>query len=221
MNRGSIRDATRKLLADANVTANALAAGGLDGDTWDDTEYNEAIEFAIGQYGIITGAFRTIVDLGAPSGTATNNNIFSSPDDLLRCNRVLFGASDDTEFEMRTLDETTLGFENSRRVTPRVKGIGANDLVPKRWCWYAGTTLMVFPDIATYSAATHVYMDYTQKPVDLVADNTALDDRILPEHHKYLKFGAASWLLMIDPDEQDVPKAKMFKELFDSHVKER
>lgn len=221
MDRGTIRDATRALLADANVTANALASGGQDGDAWTNPEYNDAIEYAIGQYGINTGAFRVIADLGSPSGSGTSNNVFTAPSDILIVNRVMYGTSTATEFQMRALDETTIGFEIMRSAAYRSKGTSANDTIPKRWAWYSGNKIMVFPDINSFGASTHLYLDYTQKPTDLASDGDTPDARVLEQHHRYLKFAAASWLLLFDPTEEDSAKAKMFMDIFLQKIKER
>lgn len=173
--------------------------GDPQGDTFSPEHYSESIDFAIKQYANKTGV--TYVTTTASLDALGQVNI---PTDYLKVNRVTFDGNQ--------LIETTLSFIGDKSATWSVD----SGTVPKRWAFWSGSKLQLFPLMGTASVTTPV-IGYTQKPAVLSGTDT-VDDRIPSAHNEYLKYAAASYLFHLDGDSQSIPLADKHMDTFNQLI---
>lgn len=80
---------------------------------------------------------------------------------------------------------------------------------PLRWMIYDGKTIRVVP-----STSGTLTVGFVKQPALMSALTDTVDSSIPFPHHIFLKYAAASWLMMIDGDKQDFQESAMMMQVF-------
>jgi hypothetical protein len=162
--------------------------------SWSDAQIDAAINQACLDYCVKTGV--SYIEESVP----VNDGSILLPVGAISVQRVI------------GLDRTTKEFEDLRN--PQWRYLDGPSL---RWMYLDGRRLLLTPR-NSYSAD----IGYLQSP-DLLAQsgNWSPDSRIPVPHHEYLPYAAASFLLLLDGDNQDSQKAAGFMTMFNSLISYR
>lgn len=170
--------------------------------TFSSQMYQDAINYAIKDYAKKTEA--TYIEATV---TPDANGFCAIPSRYIRIKRVshLTGGTTLTQ-----LVESTMSFESMKsEVWQAATG------TPKRWVLWSGEKVKITPIPSPAYSAT---IGYIEDPADLTTDAATVDTRIPLVHNEYLKYAASAWLLMLDGDSQDVPKAFALMNVFNQMI---
>ena len=87
---------------------------------------------------------------------------------------------------------------------------------PRRWLMHSGRKIRIVP-----KSIVTLTIGYLEAPVAMVSDSDTPDTRIPIPHHAHLKYAAGAFLLRMDGDNQDEPKAAAFMQTFNSLISHR
>ena len=186
-----LRLATQILVGDSSMT------------TFDATMYKDAINFAIKNYATKTGATYIEADV-----TPDVSGFCVIPTGYIRLQRVSYKVGGTVVTE---LTESTFSFESMKSSVWQL----ATATVPKRWVLWSGAKVKITPIPTVIYAAT---IGYIENPVDLAVDADVVDARIPIIHQEYLKYVAASWLLLLDGDGENIGMADNLMGKFNSLI---
>ena len=186
-----LRLATEILVGDSSMT------------TYDISMYKDAINFSIKNYATKTGATYIETDV-----TPDASGFCTIPTGYIRLQRVSYKVGGTTVTE---LTESTFSFESMKSSVWQA----ATATVPKRWVLWSGAKVKITPIPTVIYAST---IGYIENPVDLSVDGDIVDARIPIIHQEYLKYAAASWLLLLDGDGQNIGLADNLMEKFNSLI---
>lgn len=175
--------------------------GDTNKETYDDTMYKDAINFAVEDYVQKTGVTYTEASI-----LPDTNGFITIPTDYMRVHRVIYPIGS----VATQLVETTFKFEAMKYNTWQVT---AGE--PARWLIWNGSKIKITPVPATPVFAT---VGYIQKPTDMVLDADVVDPRIPDRDVEELKYAAAFWLLQLTGDNQSMALAQQFMQEFNALI---
>lgn len=176
--------------------------GDTQGDTFTDALVNSAINYAIKNYA--TKLENTYVESNV---TPDASGFCTLPTDYIRVKRILYTVAGTTVTELL---ESSFQFESMKsNVWQTATG------VPKRWVMWSGEKAKLTPIPSPIYTAI---VGYIETPTALALDADTVDARIPEVHNEYLKFAAASWLLLLDGDTFDPAKADNFMQRFNQMI---
>lgn len=168
------------------------------GDTYSLTQYQDAINFAIKDYGRKTGATYAEANV-----TPDANGFCTLPTGYVYVKRVFYTVGGTT---VTQLTESTFNFESMKSATwQTLTG------VPKRWVLWSGAKVKLTPIPSPIYTAV---VGYVEDPTDITSDSSTVDARIPEGHNEYLKYAAAAWLKLLDGDNENVAIADNYMERF-------
>lgn len=172
--------------------------------TYSQQMYLDSINFACKEYAKKTGA--TYVETAV---TPDANGFCAIPTPYIRIQRVLYKVKNVTNTQ---LVESTYSFESMKNP------VWTNQYgTPKRWVLYSGAKVKLTP-IPVTGAIFQATVGYVEHPADLASDSSTLDTRIPESHGEFLKYAAASWLLLLDGDGQNIALADNFMSKFNQMI---
>lgn len=162
--------------------------------------YIDAANFAIKQY-----CHKTGVSYTESSVSVDASGLVVIPVSYMKINRVLYGTTE--------LVESDFKFESMASPTWQTTTSASG---PKRWVLWSGAKIKLTPILATWPGTCTV--GFTDAPTSLAVDTDTIDARIPPAHNEYLKYAAATWLLNLDGDTNDVDTATQFMNIFNQLI---
>lgn len=170
-------DETNWTSDDANLVA---------GQSWSDAQYTDAVNFACKLY-----AQKKKTTYKEDSIAISAIGEVSTPSDYLDIVRVIYSTVE--------LVPSTMYLEYLKNPSWR----SATGAITRRWVLTDGDTIKLTPVLSSWSSGSPTCtVGYVEAPAALVNAADNIDTRILPEHHEFLKYAAASWLLKFRRDQQ-------------------
>lgn len=189
---GDVKTEVRTLIGDAESLSLS----------WSNESVNAAINWAVEHYFRITGKSYTEAEL-TKSGTT-----FPLPNSYIYVKRAGYKPSGGTNTWLlqSTIDQET----NKNPDWQTLVG------TPKRWVLFDGNKVRLTPNPSTGTCV----IGYAEEPVSLITDADPIDTRIPVPYQRFLKYAAASWLLQIDGDTQDMQTAANYLAMFSEIIKD-
>lgn len=192
----TIRNWTQYLVGDPQMTTYSLQM------------YTDAINFAIKEYAIKTGATYAESTALVPDASG----FVALPTDYFRIMRVVFNVGGTMATQ---LVESSFSFESMKSNTWQTLTQASAGFPPKRWVLWSGAKVKLIPIPSPVYTAV---VGYVQKPADLANNTDTVDSRIPDTHNEFLKYAAASWLLNLDGDGQSLQMAEAHMQKFNQLI---
>lgn len=175
------------------------ATGEVAGDTFSTSMITDSINMAIREY-----CKRTRASYHEASASISNN-VITIPADSIEVIRVIYNGY------VLVLSSNLL---ESLKNPYWMYVYGS---APLRWLEYNSRTIKLSPLMAAWSPSS-VVIGYIQAPTALSSSSDTIDSRVIESHQEYLKYAAASFLLSITGDTEDLKKSAVFTEMFNKLV---
>lgn len=209
MQMGQLKTLTRALLGD-NVNFNALGPQSFGPQTWSDSQYTDAVNFATKMYAKFTNNTYTESVETMYLDEGGNRSVIDNPP---RCMGVMRVYCDNI-----VLRESSMLIESAYDRQWRTR----TSTIPSRWIETDGLKIMLVPRVVRQVGDPEpvVVVGCRQQPLELTSDTQDLDSRIGEDHLDHLKYAAAAYLLNMQNDEQSLKLGDSFLTIFQALIKE-